>query len=297
MLGFSVLGPVEIGDDGRTARPGGTMQQTLLATLLVCGGTVVTVDALIEEQWANTPPARAENALQAQVSRLRRSLAQLEPDATGSRLGTCTSGYTLRVDRTELDAWRFQHTVETISARSERGRAGDLRSDIAELRRGLDLWRGPVFGGLTGGPLCQRAAREYNESRNVALSLLYDLELRCGRHATVLPELTTVFAQRPLNEQFCALLMTALYRSGRQTESLNVYRQFRQRLADDLGIEPSPVLRQCEAAILNHDPVILKGSSRVGHRPVYEVHCPETRERPRPIPAMHADAVATPGRW
>ncbi len=297
MLEFAVLGPVEIGNDDRTVRPGGTMQQTLLAALLVCGGTVVTVDTLIEEQWASTPPGRAENALQAQVSRLRRSLAQLEPEGAEQRLVTCTSGYLLRVDRTQLDAWSFRHTVETIGARADRGRYGDLRPDTAELRQALDLWRGPVFGGLTGGPLCQSAAREYYESRNVALSLLYELELRGGRHAAVLPELTAVFARRPLNEQFCALLMTALYRSGRQAEALTVYRRFRQRLAEDLGIEPSPMLSRCEAAILQHDPTLLADSGRVEHRLLRGMHRPEVRERPRPIPAQRADAAGTPGRW
>ncbi|GII76197.1 hypothetical protein Sru01_11790 [Sphaerisporangium rufum] len=258
------------------------MQQTLLATLLVSGGTLVTVDSLMEELWGTTPPAKVENALQAQVSRLRRSLCRLEPGRE-SRLTTSVSGYVLAVDRGELDAWRFLNAVGTIRARVESGLRRDLRTEIAELREALALWRGPVYGGLVGGPLCQTAAGKYREARNAALALLYQLELDDGGHAKVLPELTELFAQNPLQEQFCKLLMISLYRSGRQIDALNVYRRFHRRLTDNLGIEPSPALRRYEQAILNHDPIMMYGDEHAA------VTVPPPVTVPAPVPAAHGE--------
>jgi DNA-binding SARP family transcriptional activator len=142
--------------------------------------------------------------------------------------------------------------VNAIRARD----GADLARDIADLRSALAMWNGPVFGGLAGGPLCQVAALKYDEARNSALEMLYDLELKNGGHAKIIPELTELVNQNPLSEQFCSLLMVALYRDGRQADALELYRQLRQRFAEELGIEPSPVLRQYEMAILNHDPLL-----------------------------------------
>jgi DNA-binding SARP family transcriptional activator len=257
MLVFFVLGAIQVRKHNHIVRLGGTMQQTLLATLLACGGTVVTVDSLMEELWGTTPPAKVENALQAQISRLRRSLAQMEPERAESRLMTGVSGYLLDVDRTELDAWTFLHALDTIQTRVAADLRSSLQSDILDLRKALELWRGPVFGGLAGGSLCQTAASRYREARSAALALLFELELKSGGHAKILPELTELFARNPLQEQLCMLLMLALYRSGRQIDALTVYRQFRRRLTESLGVEPSPALRQYEQAILTHDPLLM----------------------------------------
>jgi DNA-binding SARP family transcriptional activator len=142
--------------------------------------------------------------------------------------------------------------VEGIRARAGRNPAGD----VSDLRAALALWRGPVFGGLAAGPICRRAAARYEESRTAALGLLYELELHRGGHARIVPELTELVARNPMHEQFCRLLMVALYRSGRQIDALNVYRGIRRRLVDEFGIEPSPLLRRYEEAILNHDALV-----------------------------------------
>ncbi|MFL6139498.1 MAG: BTAD domain-containing putative transcriptional regulator [Frankiaceae bacterium] len=252
-MNLLVLGTMEIRTPGETVRLRGTMKQTLLATFLAAANKLVTVDALAEELWGTTPPPKMENALQAQISRLRRVLARLEPERAEPRLVTSVSGYRFTVACEELDAALFLHTVDTIRVRA----GSDPHRDVADLREALSLWRGPVFGGLTGGPLCQTAAAKYQESRIAALELLYELELRTGGYARIIPELTELVRQNPLQEQFCSLLMISLYRSGRQIDALSVYRQLRHRLADDFGIEPSPVLRKCEKAILNHDAMLL----------------------------------------
>jgi DNA-binding SARP family transcriptional activator len=257
MLEFRVLGAIEIHQKNNVVKFGGTVQQTLFAALLADAGTLVTVESLIEELWGTTPPAKVENALQAQVSRLRRRLGRLEPERTESRLQTSAAGYLLEVEQCESDAGLFLHTLGRVRDRVSSRESRNLHTEIGDMRDALALWRGPVFGGLIGGPLCQIAASRYEESRNVALSLLYELELRVGEHSRVLPELTALCASNPLQEQFCLLLMLALYRTGRQVDALNVYRQFRQRLVDDLGVEPSPVLQQYEKAILMHDPALM----------------------------------------
>ncbi|MFF2194143.1 BTAD domain-containing putative transcriptional regulator [Streptomyces sp. NPDC058157] len=239
-------------------RLGGAMQQTLLAALLAAGGSLVTVDSLILELWGTTPPGKVENALQAQISRVRRTLAAVEPEREGSRVVTSTSGYLFLFERWELDAYLFLDTVDAVHARTGTESLPELRQDIADLREGLSRWRGPVFGGLTGGPICQTASTRYQEARNSALILLYDLELRTGGHERILPELTELYSRHPNHEQFCMLLMRALYRCGRQLDALTVYRQCRHNMIESQGIEPSPVLSQYERAILTHDPMLLQ---------------------------------------
>ncbi|WP_367323337.1 BTAD domain-containing putative transcriptional regulator [Streptomyces sp. HUAS ZL42] len=248
---------MEIKQGQKTVKLGGAIQQTLLATLLVTGGSLVTVDSLIIELWGTTPPSKVDNALQAQISRIRRTLNALEPERETSRVVTSMSGYGFSLDRSELDAHVFLDAVEAIHARLARGISNDAYDDIESLRKALAHWQGPIFGGLTGGPLCQAASAKYLEARNSALALLYELELRVGGHERILPELMELHSRNPVQEQFCLLLMRALYRSGRQLDALNVYRQCRHDLVETLGIEPSPVLRQYEQAILTHDPILL----------------------------------------
>lgn len=266
MTGFRVLGLIEINGVNRNLRPKGAMIQTLLAGFLAERDQFVRTDDLVEELWGGAPPAKSDNALQAQVSRLRRVLAQAEPGGA-QRLTSNASGYRLSLHWTELDATIFQHKVDSILNQP----VTDQRRDTADLRDALSLWRGPVFGGLIGGSICQAATAKYEESRTSALEYLYDLELTADDgHAHVIPELTELVRKHPLRERFCSLLMVALYRSGRQTDALAVYQTLRRRLDEDLGIDPSPVLRRYEQAILNHDPVLLvpweEGGLRSGDR-------------------------------
>jgi SARP family transcriptional regulator, regulator of embCAB operon len=251
---FSILGPVEIRLRGRTVVPGGSMLQILLGTFLVSGNKVLTVEKLEQELWGTTPPLKRENALQAQISRLRRTLARLEPERVQHRITTNCTGYQFAISPNELDSTVFLQTLKAVRNRARR----DLYEDIAELRSALALWRGPIFGGLSGDVLCQAAAAKLEEARITALELLYDLELQTDEYAKVIPELTQLIAENPFSEQFCGLLMAALYRSGRQIDALDVFRKFRHRLAEELGVDPSPTLRHYEKAVLNHDPLLMQ---------------------------------------
>jgi SARP family transcriptional regulator, regulator of embCAB operon len=257
MPSFLVLGPMEIRSPHRTLMLRGVMQQTLLAALLASAGRLVTVGALIEELWGPTPPSRTENALQAQISRLRRTLAALEPDRAHSRLATMTAGYQFSLEGVEFDATTLLETVSAIRARAGR----KIQRDIADMRKALALWRGPVFGGITGGPICQAAIARYQECYTTAHVLLCELELQGGEDVKIVPELSELVAKFPLQESFCELLMVALYRCGRQTDALAEARRLRNRLIEELGVEPSPPFRGLEKAILNHDSMLVRAEA------------------------------------
>lgn len=264
MLSFLVLGPIEIRTHDRTVILNGMVQQTLLATLLASGERLVTVDELIEGLWGTTPPVTVENALQANISRLRRTLSRLEPHRQERRLATRAFGYQFSLHRAELDAQMMMDTVDAIRVRV----GTDHRRDIADLREVLTLWRGPVFGGVPGGQICQAAVAKYQEYRTATLVMLYEAELASGMHTSIVPELHELATENPLQENFCSLLMTALYRCGRQTDALAVARQLRDRLIEGFGIEPSPVIGELERAILNHDPRLNTDDARlIGRAP------------------------------
>src|ERR1044072_9902159 len=135
---FSILGTIEVRQDSHVVRLSGAMQQTLLAALLVSDGTLLTVDALMEELCGTTPPSKGDNALHAQISRLRRSLARLEPGRTESRIATSASGYQIVIDRTELDAWTFVDAIDSVRTRAETGADADTAAC------GSGSWAGPA---------------------------------------------------------------------------------------------------------------------------------------------------------
>jgi DNA-binding SARP family transcriptional activator len=255
-LKFLYLGALECWLGGQLVEIRGASQQTLLAALLVADSKPVSVNALIEELWGENPPARMENALQAHVSRLRRKLHCADGNPSVS-LSSGPSGYRLIVSEKDVDATVFLRVLKDVRSQPNM----DATTAIAKLRSALALWRGPVFGGPLGGPLCQAAAARHEAARSVAVEMLFDLELRCGRHTEVIPELSELVESQSLNERFCEQLMVALYRSGRQTDALQVYRRIRRRMNADLGVEPSPTLRKYERAVLAHDPALRNGAN------------------------------------
>jgi SARP family transcriptional regulator, regulator of embCAB operon len=216
----------------------------------------VSNESLIAELWGEDPPAHGPNALQAHVSRLRRVLAKL--DQSGEvRLRGVSSGYLLELgDRSSLDAHRFSRILSAIQQEPNLSPAEMNR----KLLSALDIWRGPIFGGPLGGPICQAAATRLEEARAAALDLYFDNELKLGNHAKVIPELYELAESNSFNERLCEQLMVALYRAGRQTDALSTYQEMRRRMNEDLGVEPSPTLRMFEQAVLEHDPALRIGA-------------------------------------
>lgn len=253
-LRINILGPVEIRCGEVNIEIRGAQQRTLLATLLVSWGKLVLTESIISELWGEAPPDNVENALHAHVSRLRRKFSTACPESAPD-IKSWPSGYCLDLGKKcELDATIMTNTTSMV--RNSKGM--DPEEAVACLTSALALWRGPVFGGPLGGQICQAAAMRYEQTRVSALALLYDLKLKSGRHSEITDELFEIIRSESLNERFCRQLMIALYRDGRQAEALGVYRYVWDRLNNELGVEVSPGLRECEHAILIQDPVLLR---------------------------------------
>jgi DNA-binding SARP family transcriptional activator len=226
---FRILGPLEVlGDDGRPVALPPAKPRALLVLLLLNRNRTVRTDVLVDQLWDERPPATATKTVQVYVSQLRKGL--------GDRLQTRPGGYELRVGDGELDADRFERL------------AGE-----GEYRDALELWRGPALVDVRGEAFARSAAERLEEARLAALEDRIDADLDAGRHAVLVGELEQLVEEHPLRERLRGQLMLALYRSGRQAEALDVYRRTRTLLADELGLEPSPELRELEQAILRQD--------------------------------------------
>ena len=240
-----VLGPVEV-VDGDTAVPiGGPRQRLVLALLILHAGETVSTDALVDGVWGDSPPDAARRTVQAYVSNLRRALETVRTDTLVPR----PPGYALTVDPEVIDARRFRQDVDRARGAIE----SDPSLAARLLRDGLALWRGSPFADLAGSPSLRPEITRLEELRRNAIELRIDADLDLGRHHHVIGELETLVAEHPLSERFACQLMLALYRSGRQADALRVARRTRTTLGEELGIDPSPEIRDLEQAILEHD--------------------------------------------
>jgi DNA-binding SARP family transcriptional activator len=238
---FRILGPVEVIEEGHPLPLGGSRRRALLALLLTRANEVVSSDRLINELWPEQPPRTAANALQYHVSQLRKTLGSNEAIVTRE------PGYLIRVTPDELDLRRFERLVEEA-------RRSPPELAARRLREALALWRGPPLADLAYEPFAQAEIRRLEELRLAAVELRIDADLALGRHTELIGELQALVREHPLRERLRAQLMLALYRSGRQAEALDVYRETREELVDELGIEPGPALHTLEKAILRQDP-------------------------------------------
>jgi predicted ATPase/DNA-binding SARP family transcriptional activator len=259
---FRILGPVEALVDGEPCALGAPKQRGLLALLLVNRRRVVTAEQLVDGLWGEAPPASALQSLQVYVHGLRRALG-------AGRIETAGRGYRVVVGEDELDLDRFERTFERGRAALEAGRAEDAADDV---REALAIWRGPALAGLPEETRRAAEADRLEELRLTALELRYDAELGCGRHDAVVAELEALTAEQPYRERLVQQRMLALYRSGRQADALEAYRNAREVLAEELGLEPSPALQELERAILRQEPSLAAPA-------------PPTRStRPLPVP-------------
>jgi DNA-binding SARP family transcriptional activator/DNA-binding beta-propeller fold protein YncE len=248
-MDFRILGPLEVLEEERVLDVGRGKQRSVLALLLLHVNEVVSNDRLVDELWPNKPPPTATKIIQAHVSRLRKALDA----AGGDILLTRGPGYLLRVEPGQLDVDRFRTLLE-----QGRGAlaAGDADAAAATLRAALALWRGPPLAEFAYDSFAQEEIARLEELHLDALEERIEAELALGRHHSVVQELEQLVRQHPLRERLRGDLMLALYRAGRQAEALEVYREARRTLAEELGLEPSPTLQQLERAILAHDPAL-----------------------------------------
>ena len=240
---FRILGPLEVAVDDERVALGAPKQRAALASLLLEGGRVVPRTNLIEAVWGEEAPAAAAAALQVYVHGLRGALG-------ADRIETLGSGYRVRLDQDELDLLRFEQLVTSGTRALEAGSPGAAAQD---LRAALRLWRGPPLADLAEQPLARDAIPYLEERRLEAIELRNEAELALGRHDGLLPELEQLIAAHPNRERLREQQMVALYRSGRQKEALDAYREARSTFVEGLGIEPSPSLQALEQAVLRHD--------------------------------------------
>jgi YVTN family beta-propeller protein len=241
---FAVLGPVAARHDGRELPLGGPKQRGLLAILLLNANEVVSRDRLIDGLWGERPPPTAAHTLDNYVSRLRKALGE-------ARLSTRPPGYMLEVKGDELDLDRFERLFREGREALARGRAHEA---AATLRSALALWRGAALADLLYEPFAATESERLEQRRVMALEDRIDSDLALGRSIELVPELEALVREHPLRERLLGQLMLALYRSGRQAEALAAFQAAKQRLSEELGLEPGPQLRDLEHRILEHDP-------------------------------------------
>jgi DNA-binding SARP family transcriptional activator len=241
---FRILGPLEAyNSSGAAIRLPAGRERVLFASLLLRRGEVVSTDALIDALWGTRPPSTAAKAVQGYVSHLRRALGD-------GVLITQPPGYVLRVDAASIDAERFERQAAEGRRALEDADPGGA---LANLDAALALWRGPALADFTFNDFAQseiqRLAERRLETQEDRIEALFEL----GRHGGLVAELEALVAAHPTRERLRAQSMLALYRSGRQADALEVFRDGRRRAAE-LGLDPGPDLVRLERAILNHDP-------------------------------------------
>jgi SARP family transcriptional regulator, regulator of embCAB operon len=260
MLKFLALGPLEIRSAGTTCHIQGSFQAILLFALLLNQDRLTSADELIEEVWGQGHPHKPENALQAHISRLRRSLRTLESDRNVPWLTSHASGYRLLDE--EIEEFDGKSFVRAIGQLRDPASQPPQRSKTY-LRGALEMWRGPVLGGITGGPICQAGVRYYEEMRLTAFEMLFDAELELGNHAAIISEVSELATvDSPFQERYCEQQVIALCRSGRHADALDVCRGTWHRLVM-AGAGSFSSLRYFEHAILCHDPILNTRRARV----------------------------------
>jgi DNA-binding SARP family transcriptional activator len=248
---FKLFGTVGLVSDGRVVALRGSRQRTLLAALLINSGKVVTKEQFFDELWDGRPVAKADNALQALVARLRKLLKiHFGDQFARDRLITLPTGYLLHAAVDEVDASLF----ERLAAQAHAEIARDPRRARDLLNVALRLWDGPVLEGVAGGPMCHGSVLHYEETRLAAIEDKFHASMAAGIECGVISELKKMAMLYPWRERLAEMLMVALYRSGRQADALREYNLVRRRLVDELGMEPSPMLKDRMRAILNQDP-------------------------------------------
>jgi DNA-binding SARP family transcriptional activator/ABC-type branched-subunit amino acid transport system substrate-binding protein/DNA-binding beta-propeller fold protein YncE len=245
-MDFRILGPLAVADDDHELPLGGGKQRALLALLLTHPNEVLSSDRLIDELWGAEAPPTAAKMLQNYVSGLRRAL---RTNGAGTVIETRGSGYRLRVESGERDLDRFEELLERarVTFGTDPQKAAEL------LREALGLWRGPPLSEFAYEPFAQEEIARLEELRLEAIEERIEADLAVGRHAELVAELRQLVHEHPFRERLRAQLILALYRCGRQADALASYRDVRRVLVEELGLEPSPELRELERAILAQD--------------------------------------------
>ncbi len=239
-----LLGPVELVCATGATRLGGPRVRALFGLLALRAPAVVSREALIDGIWGVQPPTAAALTLRTHIAHLRRRLAGSGLDGL---ITTRTTGYALDVPAEWIDARRFEEHLRLGQSALVAGAAADAAD---QLRTALALWRGEVLAGCDTGAWARAEAARLQELWHFAKEDLLDAQLALGDYAKTIAELESLVARHPLRERLWELLMRALFQAGRRGDALHAYQRARSRLVEELGVEPGPVLRRLESAIL-----------------------------------------------
>jgi DNA-binding SARP family transcriptional activator len=243
---FLVLGLLSITDGRDTVVLQPSKPTSLLAALLLHPGTVVSAELLQHVVWGDRPPAGGRSALHTCVLRLRRLFTKY--GVADDAIEAVPGGYRLNADADTLDLLRFRDLL----ARAEAG--DDPESELRLARAALRLWKGPLLANVHSDELHRDHVPRLAEERLLAVERVFDGELRLGRHREMIAEVREAVRADPGHEGLSALLIEALYRSGRRAEALAEYRRIHSHLTAELGLEPGPVLRGLQLAVLRGEP-------------------------------------------
>ncbi|MBR8744951.1 BTAD domain-containing putative transcriptional regulator [Nocardiopsis sp. MG754419] len=288
---FSILGPLQVVDpSGAPVGVGGARLRTLLVLLLLRPGRPVALEQLTDAIWGEDVPVGAGNALQALASRLRRALG---PEA---RLLGDGVGYRLEVAPDQVDLHVFED-------RAGRGRADLTAGRFASAARALDeaitLWRGPALPDLTSRGLAEEVALRLGEAYRTAIEDHLECQVALGRATEAVPRAEALVAADPHRERPVELLMRALAGSGRVADALGVHTAFRTRLAEDLGLDPTPRLGRVHLDLLRGEslPDRAEGAgSRVSPGPAREGSAPSDPDPSDPVPSVGGAETTPPMR-
>ncbi|MEV0645593.1 BTAD domain-containing putative transcriptional regulator [Phytomonospora sp. NPDC050363] len=283
---FRILGPLEVLRNGRSVPLGGPRQRTVLAALLLHPNKSLSAERLIELCW-DDPPTSAEANLRKFVWQLRKALH--DPENPDARIVT-EHGFRIVIRPGELDLWKF--TELCGQARRALGE-GEPLTAARKFENALALSCGNPLDGVKLESDLEWLRSDLRERRENVEEQYFQLRLDLGEHMELIGELRAVLSRQPLREHVAALLMLALYRSGRQDKALAVFRDTRDLLVDELGVEPGPELRDLHQRMLRADPALEPDADRDG--PPAAPRAPAAAQLPMGITAFSGRAEALAG--
>lgn len=251
---LELLGPIRFWRHGEEVSLGPPKQRAVLGLLAGRLGEVVSVEQIVDGVWGRDVPQSAASGVHTYVAGLRRVLDPARGRrASGGVLVSGSGGYCLRLPAEAVDAQLF--TRHHAAARNLLAN-GQTEAAIGQLERALGLWHGDAYASVPG-PFAEIERVRLTEARLVAVEEWADLLLTAGWHNQVIPALVGHVGREPLRERLRSLLMLALYRCGRRAHALGVYRETRELLMSELGVEPGPELTALHEQILNGHPALM----------------------------------------
>lgn len=254
---FGVLGPLQMSIGGALVPLGTPKQRAVLAVLIVNANRPVDIDVLIGAAWNQRPPAGARATLHAYISNLRRLMRSAGIDR--ALLASAPPGYRLAIGQDQYDLGRFRAQKD---AGLHAAAAAQFEQASRQMSDALAQWRGPFLEDLRDFQFVETLATAFDEEKVVAHTAHVEAEIACGRPHAVIIELETLIAEHPYREPLWAQLMTAYYLADRQSDALDAYLRLKTRLAEDLGVDPGPKLRDLYEQVLRQEPVDVRTAAQ-----------------------------------